>query len=233
MIKIEQYEYNDFDDLIESFKKTLEPKFEKANRFRYSDFTIADEKEYKAILKWLLSNGYYIKQFPNVVNKQTPLNRFAYDEIKVKIRANKRYNPDDSIPWADRRELINELEIIKKNSDTFFEVEEDLNTTINKIANGRGGLEHQTVDDQLGTLNNCIEYLLKKEGKFKEISPNLFYGFIDNTDVMQYRKDTHIFRHASNESLDEKSKWSNDKKRFYIRLGIILITAIYDDIYWF
>lgn len=114
MIKIEQYEYNDFNDLIESFKKTLEPKFEKANRFRYSDFTIADEKEYKAILKWLLSNGYYIKQFPNVVNKQTPLNRFAYDEIKAKIRANKRYSPDDSIPWADRRELINELEIIKK-----------------------------------------------------------------------------------------------------------------------
>ena len=181
MIKIEQYEYNDFDDLIESFKKTLEPKFEKSNRFRYSDFTIADEKEYKAILKWLLSNGYYIKQFPNVVNKQTPLNRFAYDEIKAKIRVNKRYNPDDSIPWADRRELINELEIIKKNSDTFFEVEEDLNTTINKIANGRGGLEHQTVDDQLGTLNNCIEYLLKKEGKFKEMSPNLFYGFMFKT----------------------------------------------------
>lgn len=66
MIKIEQYEYNDFDDLIESFKKTLEPKFEKANRFRYSDFTISDEKEYKAILKWLLSNGYYIKQFGSV-----------------------------------------------------------------------------------------------------------------------------------------------------------------------
>lgn len=233
MINIGEYQYNDFYDLEENFKKTLEPKFDNKNRLMYSDMTVDDEKEYKEILQWLLNNGYYIKQFPNVIKKQTSLKRFACDEIKAKIRKNKNYSSEDSIPWVARRELINELEIIKKNNNLFFEVEEDLNTTINKIANGRGRLEHQTIDDQLGTLNNCIEYLLKKEGKFKEISPNLFYGFIDNTDVMQYRKDTHIFRHASNESLDEKSKWSNDKKRFYTRLGIILITAIYDDIYWF
>ncbi|MEW8965695.1 hypothetical protein ABGA96_11050, partial [Staphylococcus arlettae] len=231
MINIEQYQYNDIDDLIESFKKTLEPKFEKANRFRYSDFTIADEKEYKVILKWLLSNGYYIKQFPNVVNKQTPLNRFAYDEIKAKIRANKKYNTDDSIPWADRRELINELEIVKKTNDNFFEVKKDLNITINEIANGRGGLEHQTIDDQLATLNNCIEYLLKEEGKFNDVSASVFYGFINNEDIIKYRKDTHIFRHSSTETLKEKRKWSKEKKQFYIRLGIIIITAIYNDMY--
>ncbi|WP_426366706.1 hypothetical protein [Mammaliicoccus lentus] len=233
MINIEEYQYNDFYDLEENFKKTLEPKFGNKNRLMYTDMTVDDEKEYKEILKWLLNNDYYIKQFPNVIKKQTSLKRFACDEIKAKIRKNKNYSSEDSIPWVDRRELIKELEIIKKNSDTFFEVEEDLNTTINKIANGRGGLEHQTIDDQLGTLNNCIEYLLKEEGKFKNISASVFYGFFDNNDIMKYRKDTHIFRHASNEALEEKSKWSNEKKQFYIRLGIIIITAIYNDMYWF
>ncbi|EWA83251.1 hypothetical protein ACVCGQ_14745 (plasmid) [Staphylococcus aureus] len=233
MINIDGYQYSDLADLIESFKKTLEPKFEKSNRFKYTDFTISDEKEYKVILKWLLSNGYYIKQFPNVVKKQTPLERFAYDEIKAKIRAIKSYNSGDSIPWADRRALINELDIIKESGDTFFEVEKDLNNTINEIANGRGGLEHQTVDDQLGTLNNCIEYLLKEEGKFKDVPESVFYDFLNNKDIMKYRKDTHIFRHASTEALEEKNKWSNDKKQFYIRLGVIMITAIYNDIYWF
>ncbi|HFJ4805437.1 TPA: hypothetical protein ACGUKQ_002783 [Staphylococcus aureus] len=233
MINIDGYQYSDLADLIESFKKTLEPKFEKSNRFKYTDFTISDEKEYKVILKWLLSNGYYIKQFPNVVKKQTPLERFAYDEIKAKIRAIKSYNSGDSIPWADRRALINELDIIKESGDTFFEVEKDLNNTINEIANSRGGLEHQTVDDQLGTLNNCIEYLLKEEGKFKDVPESVFYDFLNNKDIMKYRKDTHIFRHASTEALEEKNKWSNDKKQFYIRLGVIMITAIYNDIYWF
>ncbi|WP_445266424.1 hypothetical protein [Staphylococcus aureus] len=233
MINIDGYQYSDLADLIESFKKTLEPKFEKSNRFKYTDFTISDEKEYKVILKWLLSNGYYIKQFPNVVKKQTPLERFAYDEIKAKIRAIKSYNSGYSIPWADRRALINELDIIKESGDTFFEVEKDLNNTINEIANGRGGLEHQTVDDQLGTLNNCIEYLLKEEGKFKDVPESVFYDFLNNKDIMKYRKDTHIFRHASTEALEEKNKWSNDKKQFYIRLGVIMITAIYNDIYWF
>lgn len=233
MIKIGEYQYNDFGDLVESFKKTLEPKFEKTNRFKFTDLTIEDEKEYKVILKWLLNNGYYIKQFPNVVKKQTPLNRFAYDEIKAKIRVDKSYHPHDSIPWADRRELINELEIVKKNSDVFFEVEKDLNNTINKIANGRGGLEHQTVDDQIVTLNNCMEYLLKEDGKFKDVSETVFYGYFDTKDIMKYRKDTHIFRHASSEALEEKNKWSKEKKQFYIRLGIIMVTAIYNDIYWF
>lgn len=122
MINIDGYQYSDLADLIESFKKTLEPKFEKSNRFKYTDFTISDEKEYKVILKWLLSNGYYIKQFPNVVKKQTPLERFAYDEIKAKIRAIKSYNSGDSIPWADRRALINELDIIKESGDTFLKL---------------------------------------------------------------------------------------------------------------
>lgn len=233
MINIGEYQYHDFNDLEESFKMTLEPKFGNRNRLMYTDLTIADEKEYKEILKWLLDNGYYIKQFPNVINKQTSLKRFAIDEIKAKIRKNKEYSSEDSIPWVDRRELINELEIIKKNSDPFFEVEEDLNTTINKIANGRGGLENQTIDDQLGTLNNCIEYLLKEEGKFKDVSESVFYGFFNNKDIIKYRKDTHIFRHASNEALEERNKWHKDKKQFYIRLGIIMITAIYNDIYWF
>lgn len=229
MIKIGEYQYNDFNDLEENFKRTLEPKFDIKNRLMYTDMTIDDNKEYEQILKWLLNNGYYIKQFPNVIQKQMSLKRFAYDEIKEKIRKNEGYSFEDSIPWFERRKLINELEIIKKSNDTFFEVEEDLNTTIIKIANGRGGLEHQTVDDQLGTLNNCIEYLLKKGGKFKDVSESVFYEFLNNTDIMKYRKDTHIFRHASTETLEEKSKWSNAKKQFYIRLGVIMVTAIYDD----
>lgn len=50
----------------------------------YTDMTIDDNKEYEQILKWLLNNGYYIKQFPNVIQKQMSLKRFAYDEIKEK-----------------------------------------------------------------------------------------------------------------------------------------------------
>nr|WP_172687459.1 hypothetical protein [Staphylococcus aureus]ANS91787.1 hypothetical protein PWBG4_00019 [Staphylococcus aureus] len=114
LINLGEYQYNDFYDLEENFKKTLEPKFDNKNRLMYTDMTIDDEKEYREILKWLLNNGYYIKQFPNVIKKQTSLKRFACDEIKAKIRKNKKYNSKDSIPWADRRELINELEIVKK-----------------------------------------------------------------------------------------------------------------------
>ncbi|ULX29183.1 hypothetical protein H5U44_14455 (plasmid) [Staphylococcus aureus] len=74
---------------------------------------------------------------------------------------------------------------------------------------------------------------MKEEGKFKDVSECVFYGYIDNKDIMKYRKDTHIFRHSSTETLKEKSKWSKEKKQFYIRLGIIIVTAIHNDMYWF
>ncbi|WP_162912214.1 hypothetical protein [Staphylococcus sp. EZ-P03] len=54
MINLGEYQYNDFYDLEENFKKTLEPKFDNKNRLMYTDMTIDDEKEYREILKWLL-----------------------------------------------------------------------------------------------------------------------------------------------------------------------------------
>ncbi|EKU45485.1 hypothetical protein [Staphylococcus massiliensis] len=53
MINLGEYQYNDFYDLEENFKKTLEPKFDNKNRLMYTDMTIDDEKEYREILKWL------------------------------------------------------------------------------------------------------------------------------------------------------------------------------------
>ena len=74
---------------------------------------------------------------------------------------------------------------------------------------------------------------LQQNRKFKDVSASVFYDFIDSKDIKKYRKDTHIFRHSSTETLKEKNKWSSEKKQFYIRLGIIIITTIYNDMYWF
>lgn len=57
---------------------------------------------------------------------------------------------------------------------------------------------------------------MREDGKFKDISANVFYGFFDNKDIMKFRKDTHIFRHASNEALDEKISGVRTKSNFIL-----------------
>lgn len=229
MIKTKSFEYKDIDDLINCFKITIKPKMH-GNNGKFTDFTKADKEEYAEIISWLKENGYYIEQFPNVINKQSDLQSFAYNEIREYIRNQKNYKITDSIPWADRRELVNDLIIKKKNDNQVFEIDKDLNNKIKQIANGRGSLEQQTEDDQLATLNNCIEYLLKQEKTFIRVDSSIFYNYFENEDIKKYRKDTQIFRHAHHIALEERKKWSKDRKIFYIRLGIIIVTEIYQKI---
>lgn len=226
MIKTGIFEYEDVDELLNSFKQTLKPKANN-KKSNFNDFTVNDVREYTEILQWLKKNGYFIVQFPNTIQKQSNIKDFAYYEIRDFIRKNKGYKSDDKIPWSDRRELIEKM-VIKKRTNKEFEIDEDLNQTINKIANNRGGLDNQTIDDKLGTLNNCIEYLLKKEGKFIEVPNELFYGFVGNKDIKKFREDTQIFRHTTDRTFKERELWSENKKLFYIRLGIMLVIEIYN-----
>ncbi len=225
MISLPSYKYEDIETLFASFQETLKPKKNGAERF--SDLTTEDEKEYTEIIRWMKDKGYYIKQFPNMIQKQQNFKSFAYDEIRSYIRVNKGYEASDSIPWAERRELITDLKLCNRSDYSSFNVNKDLAHIIKNISNGRGYLDTQTIDDQLATLCNCIEYFLKEKNKFKEVSPELFYGFLDNNDLKKFRQDTQIFRHATKDTLEERRFWNDNKKKFYIRLGINMVTEIH------
>lgn len=225
LIILPNYEYEDIETFFASFQETLKPKRHGTKKF--SDLTIEDEREYTEIIKWLKDRGYYIKQFPNVIQKQQSLKSFAYDEIRSYIRVNKGYDASGSIPWSERRELITNLKLCNRSNHSSFNVNKDLDYIIRDISNGRGYLDTQTVNDQLTTLCNCIEYFLKEKNKFKVVSPDLFYGFLDNNDLKKFRQDTQIFRHTTKDTLEERRFWNDNKKKFYIRLGINMVTEIH------
>ncbi|WP_445816055.1 hypothetical protein [Staphylococcus aureus] len=218
MINAGEYQYKDLKELQGSFKKTL----------MYNDKDIASDnnKEYKEILKWLFENNYYIEQLPNVVKQQIPLEKVVRCELKEKIRINNNYDYGETIEFYEIMELVSELKITKENHAS-FKIDEDLNDIIEEIANYRGILENQTIEDQLATLNNCIEYFLNTGKKYDDVPENLYYGFFENDDLKRYRKDTQIFRHGSKKSLNERKEWSKEKKEFYVRLGIIMVKEIH------
>lgn len=229
MIKIEPYEYKDEDDLINSFKNTLKPKFGIEGSKKWKEVTDADFNEYETLMPWLKENNFIIVELPNVIERQPNLKSFAYDDIR-NYYYEKTGNRDNSVSWEARREIIDELTIVSLKDAPEFEVDENIEYLIKAISTGRGSFNSMGKDEKLKNLNNALEYLLKNEGKYENIDSTVFYDFLGNDEVIKFRNDTQIFRHAARETITERKQWSDNKKNFYIRLGIILITNINNNI---
>lgn len=57
MITINHYTYRDENDIIESFKNTLKPKYKSDTEF--SDFNKQDHVEFQSIMGWFKENDYF------------------------------------------------------------------------------------------------------------------------------------------------------------------------------
>lgn len=225
MIQIGNYTYKTEEELINKFKEALKSKFGGEKSEKFSDYTEDDFQQYNHIMQWFKNNDYFIEEFPNVVQSQLDLKNFGYDMIRSRIM--EKENIVGSVTWEERRQLINSLTIKRRKDFPAFDISAELNNILRDISTNKGELHYLPLEQQLALLNNAIEYLLKKDNGFESISSEIFFGYIGNDEVKQFRSDTQIFRHASERSLQERKTWTQQKKEFYVRLGIILITNIY------
>lgn len=228
MITIGPYIYNDEEDLISSFKNTLKPKYAGKKSDKFSDFSDQDFEEYSCLILWLKENHYRIQEFPNVIQNEVDLKSFAYDKIKSYFHK-KVSNNDSTFTWKARREIIDDLNIIKFMDTPEFEISKDIEKVIKEISTGARSFYEMKMDEKLQTLNNAIEYILKKGERYLAIDNDIFYGYLEENDIKNFRNETQIFRHASEVAINERKLWSKTKKIFYIRLGIILVTNISEE----
>lgn len=92
----------------------------------------------------------------------------------------------------------------------------------------------RNLDKLLSAICNAFEYLLYKDGKYIDIdiySTNSLYnkdcGFINNSNLISYRKKIQCFRHhKSEESLVERSEFSDFDKLQFIRVGVVYLEHI-------
>ena len=86
------------------------------------------------------------------------------------------------------------------------------------------------VDEKLQNLNNLIENLLKPDSKKKYLSfdyDDVFFGFISEEDVKRYRKRTHPFRHATQDTLQERAGITEEEKILLTDMGVFTVIHIY------
>ncbi|SPP27700.1 conserved hypothetical protein [Brochothrix thermosphacta] len=223
MITIGDYEYRDEEDIIGNFRRLLKP----TSGPDFSDYSNVDINEFSGIMTWLYLNKFVIREFPNVIKHKMSLKAFGSETIRRYIMTNK---PElSNVPWSERRAVVDSLTIERIYDDSSFEVKPEIESIMKDIAMGTGDFQSHSKENKLAMLNNCVEYLLKDGEKYKTVDASIFYGFLDQVKVIKFRKDTHVFRHHDRNTMFEREQWDDEKKDLYIRIGIIIVTEVFQN----
>ena len=219
MIELENYIYNDENEVISRFKEMISPNNE--TNFKNKIFN----KEFQLIRQYLDNQGYRIAQFPNALHIPNTLHNFAYNQIRSYIQTKR--NSLGTVTWDERRILINELTFF--NEDFVFQkVPDDLQTVIKKISLRDATWEQQTDDEKLRTIAEVIENLMKlSNGKFLSVDESNFYGLFTEEQLKNFRKQLQVFRHSHKQALEEReSEFDESRKKFLIHLGIVILIRL-------
>ena len=219
MIELENYIYNDENEVISRFKELISPNNE--TNFKNKIFN----KEFQLIRQYLDNQGYRIAQFPNALHTPNSLYDFAYNQIRSNIQTKR--NSGGTVTWDERRILINELNFLNE-AFVFQKVPEDLQTIIKKISLRDATWEQQTDDEKLRTIAEVIENLMKlSNGKFLSVDESDFYGLFKEEQLKNFRKQLQVFRHSHKQALEDREpEFDESRKKFLIHLGIVILIRL-------
>ena len=174
----------------------------------------------------MLKEGYLIKEFPKLL-RRPPDNpyEFTYNEIRDRLILLGKQRPNGEVPYAQRRIFVANLTF---ENELLIGVEEDINNLFIKISTRNASFEAMSIDERLKEIANLIEYMLAENGKFKEIEYNtIAFEYIDNDVIKKFRKQIQCFRHASQDAIAEREKFTDNQKDFLIDYGITIIKIIF------
>lgn len=192
-----------------------------------NDYTIEDKCLFYTSCYYIHRSGYRIKQFPNLVSRPyEDLFKFTYDDIRNRLYSMGVKTENGSVTWASRRAFVSEFVLEETPVRKFEEI--TLDDKFIELSNRSASFDEMAIDEKIEALNNLMENLLKKEGKYLEIdySP-IGLSFINNETIKQYRKDTQCFRHKSEDAVKEKNKYTGLQKQFLIDYGKMIAETIF------
>lgn len=146
-----------------------------------------------------------------------------YEDIKLK---------KSNLTDYDKKKIADiKKEIANVNNDFStkkYNISEEIDDLFQAISTRQASFEIMSLDEKLKEIGNLIENLLKKNGKYIKVNfSEITLGFIDENDIRNLRKKVHCFRHSSNDSLEERKKYTKTQKLFMVEYGITICNLIY------
>ena len=176
---------------------------------------------------YLHSSGYEIKEFPRILARP-PVDPydFTYKEIKNRIIT---LGQDDNgiVRYITRTRLVAHLTFEQKKCN--IEVTDSLDQKFIEISTRQASFNNMYMDEKLAEIANLIENLLKQNGKFIELEyEKVCCGFVNDSDVEEYRKKMQCFRHGTDEAIAERMTYSKEQKNFLVDYGLTIVKAIHE-----
>ena len=208
----------DEEEVIKKFRELCQP--------NVSFYKNDDRCWFYLISYYLYKEGYEIKEFPRLLARP-PIDPsdFVYVEIRNKIIAQ---GDDDNgtVRYAVRRKFVANLTFEQKSDHV--DIDDSINQKFVEISNRQASFNNMSTDEKLAEIANLIENLLKKNGRF--LSPDystICFDYISNDTVANYRQRMHCFRHATEEAIAERKKYSEKQKNFFVDYGLTIIKVIH------
>lgn len=217
---IGSYWISDDVDAINKFKNLIMP-YNERNRLE----NIHNEEKFIYLCNYLHNEGYYIKQFPEFLQRPTSRWDFSYNMIRDKL-IEKDKNNNGIVSWKDRRIYVNSLEFISKKK---YDISDEMNLVIQNISTRNASFEELSMDEKLKEICNAIEFLLKKDGKFLVLDYSNSCGYLSDELVKKYRNKLECFRHSTEEALEERKTYLVEQKNFLIKYGLLILDFIKDE----
>lgn len=212
------FEINDVKDAIIKFKELCQPDV------NYTDTNLICQ--FYLVTYYLHKNRYFIKEFPKILsNPPESLEEFAYTDIRKRLSSQGK-SDNGIVRYKVRRDFVANLNFESKSN--FIDVPDSINEMFIEISTRGSSFNDMSVDEKLKEIDNLIEHMLKKGDKFISLDySSVCFNYLDDGIVKKYRKKLQCFRHASEDSIKERSSFSVEQKNFLIDFGITIIKAIY------
>lgn len=208
--------YYDADEVICEFKRMIQPGFEKS-------VPLSKNEDFILLCFYLYNEGYVIREFPEFLSRpdsKCALYDFGYEQIRLYLR--EKYNYIAGVPWEARRKLIDKLTFEKDK----YHVDYDIDQLMQNISTRSASFIEMSIDEKLKEICNGIEYLLKKNGEYCKLDYTDCLDILSDDCIIKYKKKLNCFRHASNETLLERSSYSDFQKQLLVRYGIFILEIL-------
>ena len=175
---------------------------------------------------YLHKMGYEIKEFPRALARPPKdHSEFTYGEIRNRI-ISQGGSDNGTVRYAIRRAFVADLHFEIKSS--YIEISDSINQKFIEISNRQSSFANMSTDEKLAEIANLIENMLKKNGKFLVVDySSACFDYITEDTVKNYRHKLQCFRHSSEDSIEERSAYTQDQKAFLIDLGLVIVKVIH------
>lgn len=208
----------DIQDVIEKFKSLCQPENE--------HHSLEDKCWFYLILFYLYKNGFIIEEFPRLI-EHPPEDTFQFvnKDVRNKLIISGK-EVDGKVPYRERRMFIASLTF--KQSSEYIEINNDIEQKFKEISTRNASFDNMSTDEKISEILNLIENFLKKGDSFISLDySKICFNYINEQEIIKYRKQFQCFRHSSEQALQERANYSEEQKNFIIDYGLTIVKVIH------